>query len=167
MIERPMPQDILKYKAKILGNFSGRNIIWGGISVAIIVAFFFIIGDRIESNPIKILVSAIPAIPTLLIGFMDIQGQPFEKVAIPIFIDNFLAPAVRKKEIHYPDYEKWCKMNYTERLEYKLSLEAENSTETNETDVDNKDNKDKKKNKKDKKNTKFKVIPSKDYVGIK
>ena len=112
MIERPIPQDILKYKQKAIGNFSAREIIFGGIGAGVIAYFAFNVFGDIEEGSYRAILSAIPGLPFLAIGFLKIYGMPFEKSAIPMFYDNFLCPIKRLKEIHYKEYEDREKTRY-------------------------------------------------------
>lgn len=127
MVERPMPQDVMKFKAKLMGNFTARQVVWGMLGVAACVGCFFGFGDKIGANTtqMKIIICAIPSIPFFLIGFMPIMGMPMEKVLIPIIVDNFIAPAIRKKEIHNPEYEKYMKSHYGEYEFSKIEESAE------------------------------------------
>lgn len=165
MIEKPMPQDVLKYKAKLIGNFSMRQCIAITACVLLVILGYFLLGKKMESMQMAIIVSALPAIPAWLVGFVEVMGMPLEKVAMPLLIDNFLAPAVRKKEIHFPDYEKYCKLNYDEkmRLEEKLKLMQEKAEKGEEYKPEEENSKNKKKEKK----SKFKVTKSAEFPGIK
>lgn len=193
MIERPMPQDIMKHKAKIMGNLTARQLIWGFVSVLIGAASFFTIFAGMKMGPAKVVVSALPAIPTICIGFITIFGQPFEKIIVSLAIDNFLAPATRKKEIHFEDYEKWRKLNFDElqeldkkvglyrtELDKALKAEADGTAKKKKKPTIKKKGKSKKqesddiiignddkKKKKDNQKSQFKVKPSKEYQGIK
>lgn len=171
MIERPMPQDVMKYKAKLLGNLSGRQCLAIIGCVAVIAPSYFLFGSKVESIHIKIFISALPALPIFIIGFMPIMGLPAEKVGIPMIVDNFIAPAIRKKEIHYPEYEKWKKLNYDQLQEYNKKLKAELEKEgasLENINIEIEDEEDTKKGKKKKKkNDKFKVTKSSEYKGIK
>lgn len=109
MIERPMPEDILKRKSKTFGNFTAREAVLGGISVAIICAGLFSWFRGIPDQSTRALVALIPAMPFLLIGFVPIYGVPFEKIFWPIVYDNFVCPIIRKKEVHYPEIERYEK----------------------------------------------------------
>lgn len=159
MIERPMPQDVLKYKAKLIGNFSARQIVCLFIAVVIVAIDYFLYGRNMSLDPKAVALLAFPAVPVLICGFMPIMGMPAEKIAVPLIVDNFIAPAVRKKEIHFPEYEKYAKMNFVERESLRLKLEQKAKGE----EVVEEDNKKKKK----KKPEKFKVKKSAEYKGIK
>ena len=170
MIERPMPQDVMKYKAKLIGNLSMRQCLAVVGCVAVILPMYFLVGCKMETTHLAIFVSAVPALPIFIIGFMPIMGLPAEKVGIPMLVDNFVAPAIRKKEIHFPEYEKWRKLNFDQLQAYnkklKEELEKEGASLENihiEIEDEEEDNKKKKK----KKNDKFKVTKSSEYKGIK
>ena len=165
MIERPMPQDVLKYKAKLIGNLSARECVATIASIALVGLGYAAYGHNIDqSGPLKIILSAIPAIPAWIIGFMPIMGMPAEKVAIPMFIDNFLAPAVRKKEIHFEDYEKYRKMNYDELQEFNEKIAAGEGMDEQVEEEREKNGKGKKQ--KQKKQKEFRVKRSEEYKGI-
>lgn len=112
MIERPIPQDILKYKQKAIGNFSAREIIWGSIGIGVIAYFAFSVFNGIENGTTRAILSCIPGLPFLLIGFIKIYGIAFEKSVIPMFYDNFLCPIKRRKEVHYKEQEEFEKTRY-------------------------------------------------------
>ena len=165
MIERPMPQDVLKYKAKLIGNLSARECVATLASVALVGIGYATYGHNIDqSGPLKVILSAIPALPAWIIGFMPIMGMPAEKVAIPLFIDNFWAPAVRKKEIHFKDYEKYCKMNYDELQEFNAKIAAGEGMDEQVEEEREKNGKGKKQ--KPKKQKEFRVKRSEEYKGI-
>lgn len=106
MIESPMPQDILKYKAKFIANFSARETLWltiGGI--ACMCGFFFFFPSISINN--RIAFSGLLGLPFFAIGFIRPLGQPLERVLFQIIFDNFIVPPVRKKETHYPEFEKY------------------------------------------------------------
>lgn len=150
MIERPIPQDILKYKQKALGNFSAREVIFGGIGVILMACGCLIWFSDVENISYRALYSALPAIPFWLIGFVKIYNVPIEKCIGPLIIDNFWNPIKRKKEVHYPEYEKREKTRYWLLEEDQLSISK------------------KKKNKKNIPNNKKPIcIKSKEFVGIK
>lgn len=108
MIERPVPQDILKYKQKAIKNFSARECIWGGIAAVIVIAGM-VNNTGITDTTHRAIVSAIPAVPFCLIGFVKIYGVPFEKIIGPIVFDNFICPIKRKKEYHNKSFEEYEK----------------------------------------------------------
>lgn len=155
MIERPMPQDIMKFKAKLMAGLTARQILWGGVSAGIALGTYFLLGDAaFATTQTRIIVSALPALPAFAIGFMPVMGMPLEKVAVPLVVDNFISPAIRKKEIKNPGYEKFRKSHYGEYLK-------------SEADEEEQDTNGKKKKKKKKNSAKYKCVKSQEYVGIK
>lgn len=112
MIERPMPSDILKYKSKAILGFSAREAICGSISIGIIAYFALSVFTDIPDASVRAFVSMLPALPTLLIGFMPIYGVPFEKIIVPLIWDNVICPVKRLKEVHHPEMEQYEKKRY-------------------------------------------------------
>ena len=105
MIECPIPQDILKYQAKVIGGFSAREAICIFIGGVCGVGGFFTIGSAISDITLKIIVTALFALPGLIFGFVKPLGQPFEKIVGVIIQDNFLTPTKLVKEIRHPDVD--------------------------------------------------------------
>lgn len=108
MIECAIPQDILKYKAKIVGNFSAREAV--GLASGIIVglgAYFTFLSDL--SMDAKMYISAFLMVPFFLLGFLNPMGQPLEKYLGKVIYDNFICPSIRRKEVKYPEYELYKK----------------------------------------------------------
>jgi hypothetical protein len=107
MINCPMPSDVLNYKPKMLGNFTTRQLLFGPLALAVGALTFFTVGKSLDSMNAKIIVTALPMIPFLLMGWMTLYGQPLEKIGMALFEDNFLAPAVRKKETPQENFPKF------------------------------------------------------------
>ena len=106
MIDGPVLQDIEQYKTKNVMGFSAREFICLVSGGFIAIAIFFLLGGISEGWEIRALIAAIPASPILVMGFLRPFNQPFEKVAGSFIEDNIIAPNIRKKEIHYPEWEK-------------------------------------------------------------
>ena len=89
-----VPQDILKREGKVMGNFSARQLILGGIGLGLgfVVGFIFL-SDY--SMFIRELGGAIAGFPFLAFGFINLYGQPLEKILPVIIEDNFLLPINR------------------------------------------------------------------------
>lgn len=104
-IGKPMPQDILKYEAKFIANLTIRECIFYGVGVLVGLTIFFTFG---ASLPIKVrsIACACGCLPFFLWGAVKPFGQPLEKVIIPFIQDNILSSPIRKKEIHFPEFEK-------------------------------------------------------------
>lgn len=112
MIECPMPKDILKYKSKFIANLSVREVSCGALGMGLGLICYFSWTSGIEAKDMKMLLSFLVAMPFFLIGFIKLYDQPFEKIVPTIVLDNFLSPAKKKKEIHYPEFEKYQKTRY-------------------------------------------------------
>ncbi len=113
MIQCPIPNAVItKYKPKVVFGFTLRQLICGslGIIFGLAVGFFWLFKNMAIDN--RAIFSGLLASPFFIVGWGSIYGQPIEKMLVPIFIDNFLTPAVRKKEVHHKemeDYEKTLK----------------------------------------------------------
>lgn len=108
MIERAIPKDILKYKAKMFGGLNARQLICIGIAAGLGFATWSVLGF-IEVWQVRAIITAIPALIPLAFGWIEIQKQPLEKIGMDMFRENFLTPTTRRKEIHYPEMEKFAK----------------------------------------------------------
>lgn len=124
MIECPIPQDILKYQAKVIGGFSAREAICLFIGGVCGIAAFFTIGSTISDITVKIIITAIFALPGFIFGFVKPLGQPFEKIVGVIIQDNFLTPTKLVKEIRHPELEKYERTRQWMLSEEYLSEEA-------------------------------------------
>ena len=147
MIECAIPQDILKYKTKFIGNFSVRETVCIGLGGMAALASYFTLLSGLGTQP-RMYISAFIAVPFFLFGFFKPLGQPLEKILIQIVYDNFICPPIRKYEIRRPEYE-----NY---LKDKPALGIVDSEE-----LDGKSKKKKKKNSQE-----IKIAKSKEYKSI-
>lgn len=109
MIECNMPQDILKYEPKVISGLTARQLVFGGIGVAVILASFFALFKGVSDTSLRIVYSALLAIPFFAFGFLKIYGLPLEKSLTVIFVDNFIKPAKRPTKTEYPELAKWEK----------------------------------------------------------
>lgn len=160
MIESPIPQDILKYKTKFVGNLSMRESICGALGIGFGLATYFLWTKNIEQQDLRTFISALVVLPFFLIGFMKLYDQPFEKLAGVIILDNFIAPLKRKKEVHFPEWEKYEKtLSFMVKKDKAVDAEAEESEDASP--------KKKKKKKQKPKEEKVKIIASTEYEGIK
>lgn len=107
MIECAIPQDILKYKAKVVGGFAAREAVCLFIGAVLGFFGFFTFGKYFDNATAKIIVTAAFAMPAFVVGFVKPLGQPFEKIAWVIVEDNFLTPMKLLKEIRHPELEKY------------------------------------------------------------
>lgn len=168
MVESPIPQDILKYKAKFVGNFSAREaafLLAGGAAVAF--SMFGLFGG-IDDTTTRIVLSALPGVPFFLFGFVKPLGQPIEKIAGVLLYDNFVCPQTRKKEIRHPELEKYEKTR--KWLVPEARNEGESVDEENNADAESKTKDKKAKSKKTQasgKKAEIKIKASKEFKGIK
>lgn len=153
MVEAPIPQDILKYKTKFIGNFSVReaSCLAAG-TCAILFPYMSFIKDWNIDITYKIVIASLFGLPFFAVGFITLLGQPLEKVLFSIIMENFIYPMTRKKETHHPEYEKYMNTRDWMKEDYMNS-------EENESENTKKHSKNKKK--------KQKVTNSSEYVGIK
>ena len=162
MIERPMPQDVLKFKTKFAMGLTMRQCIALVATGATAALGYFVLFSSIEAPKVRLICTALIAIPVAVVGFVEIMGQPFEVVAKDMAIDNFIAPAVRKKEYRRPEFEKFEK-DITG--EYLKKLEAQNGVVSEA--FEELDGKKKKKKSSQSSNGKIKIKKSKEYPGMK
>ena len=106
MIEVNMPQDIMKYKTKFVGNFSMRETICAGLGICAGLLGWFGLFSDFSQYP-RMIFTAILVFPFLFAGFFKPLGMPAEKAIATVFVDNFLAPVRRKYEVRHPEYEKF------------------------------------------------------------
>ncbi len=106
MIGAPIPQDILKYEAKLVGNFTARQTIIYGAGLSLAAMIDLKILPSYVPKEIKFYVAAAILIVFFAWGNVKPFGQPLEKVIIPILQDNFLKPAVRVKAYDRAEHEK-------------------------------------------------------------
>lgn len=107
MVECAMPQDILKRKSKFIANLSVREVSCAALGIGAGLVCYFSWCKNFESQDVKFLITSLAILPFLLIGFVKVYDQPFEKLAPSIFMENFIYPAKRKKETHHPEFEKF------------------------------------------------------------
>lgn len=95
MIEVKIPKEIRKYKEKIIGGFSIRQLLAFLVTGAIVSPIYIYlrkyIGDDITGYLIMII-----AAPILLVGFYEKDGLPFEKYVIYFLNYTFLVSQKRK-----------------------------------------------------------------------
>ena len=108
MIENPIPQDILKYKSKFIGNFSIRESVFLALGFIFGATAFFTFLSDFSTRP-RIILTGLCALPFFIFGFFKILGQPLEKVLADIVLDNFLTPLKIPKEVRHPELEKFEK----------------------------------------------------------
>lgn len=121
MLEAQIPKDIRKYESKFVLMFTLRQFIC--LIVAGVVAFIlYQLTKDIFGSTTASYICFISAIPEVLIGWVKVQGIPFEKFVQTAFISNVLAKPTRVYEIKNP-YRKALKpINKLSPKEYKKTL---------------------------------------------
>lgn len=119
MVEAPIPKDILKYKAKFIGNFTAREAACYAIGFVVALIFWFTVLPSwgfVELEE-KAIGSAIAFFIPASFAIIKPYGLNLEK-ALMIFVhDNILTPEKRLKEVRYPELEKWEKLKSFEFTE--------------------------------------------------
>ena len=90
MIEVKIPQDIRKYKTKIAGPFTGRNIVGLAIGLACGGGAYFLLKNT--PSDVKMFAAMVFALPGILIGWANFYAMPFEQFAKVAFTNTFLVP---------------------------------------------------------------------------
>lgn len=94
MIEIEIPQDIRKYKTKLVGPFTGRNII--GLVIGLALGGLAMTLCKALPGDMKYFIMLVAALPGICIGWISFHSIPFERF-VGIFIKNtFLMPKVLK-----------------------------------------------------------------------
>lgn len=105
MIEREILQDIRKYKTKIVGSFTLRQLICLIISAAICIPTYFAMSKYFKKEFIILVIIVLCAFP-MLCGFKEMYDVPFEKFTKIMLETRILAPTIRKYEAKNP-YEEF------------------------------------------------------------
>lgn len=124
MIGLPLSQDVLKYEAKFALNLTTRKCICYGLGAAALLTIFFLLPKTLTFT-VKATISACIGIPFFLWGAIEIFGTKPEKVLLPIIIDNFIAPCVRKNEIHFSEYDNKQRIIKTKKKKERAKISKE------------------------------------------
>lgn len=95
MIEIKIPKDVRKYKEKVVGGFTLRELITLIVTALIDISIYIFLKDKIGKQFASYLVMFI-SIPFLLLGFKEKDGLKFEKYVIYFLKFHFLTPQKRK-----------------------------------------------------------------------
>lgn len=96
MIETKVPPDIRKYKTKILGPLTIRQIICIAIAILVDILFYTLVYRPLDLS-INFLVYAFTFIDVpILIFTLDVNGVPMEKYIKKVFFNAFVVPRKRK-----------------------------------------------------------------------
>lgn len=106
MIETKVPMDIRKYKAKLIGPFTTRQLICLTICTAIDIVFYLLLAGPAHI-PIKITVFILIMIDCPILAFtLEPLGMPMEKYLKNVLLRMFLAPIKRKAKSPVPVPER-------------------------------------------------------------
>lgn len=97
-IEREIPKDITKYKSKLVGPFTTRQIICFAPAAAIIGLVVFLVKKYGLATDTGVTVGLLISTPFLLCGIVAPYGIPFEKFVTDVLLRSILAPSKRKYE---------------------------------------------------------------------
>ena len=90
-IEREIPRDISRYKTKLIGTFTTRNVVCGIPGLILGIGTYFLVRPY-ASQDAAIIAAIIIASPILLCGWAEPYGIPFEKFISIVFVSQVLAP---------------------------------------------------------------------------
>lgn len=165
MIECAIPQDILKYKTKFIGNFTVREVACLSVGTAVGLTCYFTLFGGLSSTT-KMYASAICMVPFFLFGFLKPLGQPLEKFLAQVIFDNFVCPPIRKYEVRYPEYEKFQRTGVLDTEKEKQSADTAEIFNNKGSSEDKAFKKKQKKMPKQKSEQSKKIAKSKEYKGI-
>lgn len=93
-IEREIPKDINKYKAKFLGPLTVRQTVCFIPAAIIGIGFVMLTKDYLPQDAC-FLIAMFLAAPLILCGILNVNGLPFEKFVQTVFVSVVLAPKHR------------------------------------------------------------------------
>lgn len=96
MIKVDIPRDIRSYEPKFLGSFTKRECISLTSMVIIALIFYPILSIFISDIVVKCFVLLALMIPSILFGWYNPQGIPFETYLTRIVYLHFLTPKRRR-----------------------------------------------------------------------
>lgn len=97
MIEVKVPKDILKYKTRLVGPFTSRQVLCFGIAVALDLLFYSTVYQAL-GLPMELLfyVILLLDIPIMAFGYCTPMELPLEKYIKILIQTKLLAPTKRK-----------------------------------------------------------------------
>lgn len=104
MIEVPILKDIRSYETYLIGHFTTRQLICGGIAIGGAYLVYYAQKLMGIEEPVKALM-LVAAVPGAAFGWVKPYGLKLEKFLKTAFIDNFIAPKVRPYKIENPIQE--------------------------------------------------------------
>lgn len=108
MIKRDVPKDIRSYKTKIIGSFTGRQLLCTSIAGVLVAFLYFAILNPLGvPKTVSIVVCSLVAMIPMSFMF-SINDMPMETYLHSVIRWNMVAPSKRKIDvvIYEPDVEK-------------------------------------------------------------
>lgn len=95
MIEVPIPADIAKYDAKLIGPFTKRECI--GLVIAGLMAYstYFLLSSNGIEGDVRGMLTLFMAVPGAAYGWFSYNGMRLEKFLLSYIVYYFLAPKQR------------------------------------------------------------------------
>lgn len=140
MITVEMPEDIRKFEAKFMGNFTLRQTVCLAIGAAIVIPVALLVPVDLMY---KFVIGALLLIPFMFAGWFKPQGMNFEVYAMRMIYYYVLTPRIRKakmKNVYRTSYEKVLKAEEKKKLkgmtdaERKKYLKQKNRPEIKRSD---------------------------------
>lgn len=94
MIEIKIPQEINKYEAKMVGPFTFRQALCGGIAAVLSWVIYNNLKGMFDQETIIGIIFVISC-PAALIGWIKPYGMPFEKFFVKVFFSTLISPTKR------------------------------------------------------------------------
>lgn len=108
-VEREILLDVTKFKARVIGPFTVRQIVSIGITLLIVIPAYFIMKQYFVSDFIAKTLFFVAAIP-LACGFIPIYGMPLEKFLFYYIQTSVISPPIRRYK-KKTDIEIFCEKN--------------------------------------------------------
>ena len=108
-------KDLRKFESKDIGPFSFRQIIFVVIALVCMGISLFI--QKYFYNTWALLITVIPGVPVLVLGFLTIQGMSLIDYIKQVFPERFLVPKTLKWESDFEYTAQTAKELYGEDFE--------------------------------------------------
>mgnify|MGYP000886180102 CR=1 FL=1 len=106
MIERKVPKDIRKYKTKVIGPLTLRQIICIGVAIIVDFLLYFVISKFIDLS-INMIIYGLILIDIPIISFTFTPlNLPMEKYLKCVLFPNFIYPTNRKEKTKLIEIEQ-------------------------------------------------------------
>ena len=132
MLEAPIPKDVRKYDAKLVGPFTTRQLICFLGGSALSYGIYKMIGHSMGSETV-LMICSVFASPFIVMGWYKPYGMPFEKFFKSAFTSTILSPRNRKYKTRNRfaeianDLKPMNQSEYKKRLKKEAKLVKENN----------------------------------------